>query len=287
MNYTNSRTVGFRTESRFVLHYKKGGESIRNYSKESRYELYTRDKHATISVLTFRQQDLPAQDEYIERVQMEYKVEWFKEMSSDFQAEARQILKELNVQFHLRGRNKVLECLQFGGNREFWNDFPDKEEIESYFSHCYDYAVKTIGFMGTDKNIICAITVTETNRRNLFVYYLPITEQWRVKAMSNNRSEKGNKLQQRDEYGYPMYIAQRDISKPLLCHSEFWKQRGGGRSYSTLQENFYNEISKRYGAKRGESTSRLKYTTPEQTERFCRVAGDTNDTLPPIKGIWI
>lgn len=230
---------------------------------------------------------MPAQDEYIERVQIEYKVVWFKEMSSDFQAEARQILKELNVQFHLRGRNKIMECLQFGGNREFWSYFPDEEEICIYFRHCYVYAVKTIGFMGMDKNIICAITVTEQNRRNLFVYYLPITEQWKVKAMSNDHSGKGNKLQQRDEYGDPMYIAQRDISKPLLCHSEFWKQRGGERSYSTLQENFYNGISKRYGAKRGESTSRLKYTVPEQAIRFCRIEEDMNDTLPPIKGIWI
>ena len=223
----------------------------------------------------------------IERVQTEYKVAWLKEKGWDFQAEINRIIKELNVQFHLRGRNKVMECLQFGGNREFWSDFPDEEEIGCYFQHCYDYAVKTIGFMGTDKNIICAITVTEQNRRNLFVYYLPITEQWKVKVMSNNRSGNGNKLQQRDEYGYPMYMAKRDISKPLLCHSEFWKQRGGASSYSALQENFYNEISKRYGAKRGESTSRLKYTAPEQAERFCRFAGDTNDILPSIKGIWI
>lgn len=227
------------------------------------------------------------QDEYIKRVQTEYKVEWLKEKALNFQVQVNRIIKELNVQFHSRGRNKIMECLQFGGNREFWSDFPDEEEIANYFVCCYGYAIKTVGFMGTDRNIICAITVTEQNRRNLFVYYLPITEQWRAKAMSNSRSRKGNKLQQRDEYGYPIYTAQRNIRKPLLCHSEFWKQRGGERSYSTLQENFYQKISKRYGAARGESTSRLKYTVPEQAERFCRIAGDMDDTLPPIKGIWI
>ncbi len=257
------------------------------YNKENGYGLYPRDKHATISVLTFRLQDLPVQDEYIERVQMECKVKWLKSKALDFQTEISRIAKELNVQFHFRGRNKVLECLQFGGNREFWSDFPDEEEMGFYFQHCYDYAVKTIGFMGTDKNIICAITVTEQNRRNLFVYYLPITEQWRVKAMSNNRSGNGNKLQQRDEYGDPMYIAQRNIRNPLLCHSEFWKQRGGERSYSILQENFYQGISKRYGAERGGSTSRLKYTAQAQAERFCRCESDDNNILSPIKEIWI
>lgn len=230
---------------------------------------------------------MPAQSEYIERVKVEHKVEWLKEKALDFQTEINRIIKELNVQFHSRGRNKIMECLQFGGNREFWSSFPDEEEIKCYFQHCCYYAIKKIGFMGTDKNIICAIIVTEANRRNLFVYYLPITEQWRVKAMSNNRSGNGNKLQQRNEYGDPMYIAQRNISKPLLCHSEFWKQRGGERSYSTLQENFYREISKRYGAKRGESTSRLKYTARAQAERFCRCGSDDNNILPPIKGIWI
>ena len=262
-------------------------KNIGHYNKENGYGLYPRDKHATISVLTFRQQDLTAQDEYIERVQVEYKVEWLKEKDRDFQSEIKRIINKLNAQFNLRGQNKVLECLQFGGNREFWSDFPDDEEIGIYFQHCYDYAVKTIGFMGTDRNIICAITVTELNRRNLFVYYLPITEQWRVKAMSNKRSGNGNKLQQRDEFGDPMYIAQRNTSKPLLCHSEFWKQRGGERSYSTLQENFYQEISKRYGAERGESTSHLKYTVQAQAERFCRGESGDNNILPPIKEIWI
>jgi len=98
-------------------------------------------------------------------------VEWLKEKDRDFQTEISLIAKKLNVKFHSRGRNKVLECLQFGGNREFWSGFPDEEEIKCYFQHCYCYAVKKIGFMGTDKNIICAIIVTEQNRRNLFVYY--------------------------------------------------------------------------------------------------------------------
>ncbi len=262
-------------------------KSIGYYDKDKRQGIYLRDKHATVSVITFRQQDLTAQDEYIERVQAEYKVKWLKEKSEDFQTEADLAIWQLNARFNARGRNRIMECLQFGGNREFWNDFPDEEEIECYFRRCYDYAVKTVGFMKTDTNIICAITVTEPNRRNLFVYYLPLTDKWRVKAMSSQRSDKGNKLQQRTEDGNPVYKLQRDIHQPLLCHSEFWKQRGEERSYSALQENFYNEISKRYGAKRGESISRLKYTVPEQANRFCRYEDDEYDQFPIIKGIWI
>lgn len=156
-----------------------------------------------------------------------------------------------------------------------------------YFRHCYDFAVSYIGFMQTDKNIICALTVTEPNRRNLFLYYLPVTDKWKVKAMSRDKSENGSKLQLRDSDGNPIYKTRRYVTKPLLCHSEFWKQRGEEMSYSVLQECFYQSVSKRYGAKRGESTSLLKYTTPEQAERFMRCTGDEYDIFKNPKGIWV
>ncbi len=207
-----------------------------------------------------------------------------------------------------------MECLQFGGNREFWQDFPDEKEIELYFRHCYDFVVDYIGFLKSDKNIICALTITEPNRRNFFLYYLPITDKWKVKAMSDAISENGNKLQLRDSEGNPIYRTRRFITKPLLCHSEFWKQRGEEMSYSVLQERFYQAISKRsefwkqrgeemsysvlqerfyqaiskrYGAERGESTSLLKYTTPEQAERFKRHKDDEYDIFKNPKGIWV
>lgn len=180
-----------------------------------------------------------------------------------------------------------MECLQFGGNREFWHDFPDEEEIEMYFQRCDEIAIRHIGFMKTDKNIICALIVTEPNRRNLFVCYLPITDKGEVKSMGNAKSGNDNKLQLRDSQGNPIYKTRRFITKPLLCHSEFWKQRGDEMSYSVLQECFYKQISKRYGAKRGESTSLLKYTTPEQAERFKRCKDDQYDIFKNSKGIWV
>ena len=248
---------------------------------------YPRDKHATISVLTFRQQDLPAQDNYLVEAQAEHAVHWLKRKSGIFQTEIAEMIEKLNAQFHPRGKNKVLECLQFGGNHEFWHDFPDEEEIVAYFRHCYDFAVKYIGFLKTDKNIICALTVTEPNRRNLFVYYLPVTDRWNVKVMSNRRSEEGNKLQKRTESGAPVYTERHNTTEPLLCHSEFWKQRGEEMAYSTLQERFYREIAKRYDAKRGESKSLLKYTAPEQAARFKRCKDDEYDIVKYPVGIWV
>ena len=246
-----------------------------------------RDKHATISVITFKKDKLSAQDDYIREVEQAYSIVWLKPMSSRFEQEWERIKTELNATFNNRGKNIALECLQFGGNHEFWEDFPDKDEILSYFKKCYAFAIKMVGFHQTDKNIICAVIVTEPNRRNLFVYYLPITNSWQRKVLGDKHSEKGSRLQLRDFAGESIYRKHFSDKRPLLCHTEFWKQRGGETSYSELQERFYTEISKCYGAKRGASHSRLKYTVPEQANRFCRYNGDDDDVLPPIKGIWV
>lgn len=138
-----------------------------------------------------------------------------------------------------------------------------------------------IGFLRTDENILCAAIITELNRRNLFVWYLPITEIWRAKVMSNDRSKQGNKLQLRDEYGEPLYALHTDIDAPRLSSTEFWKARGGLTSFSDLQEDFFEKISSRYGAERGESRSLLKNTNAEQARRFARTADDVYDELPP------
>ena len=112
--------------------------------------------------------------------------------------------------------------------------------------------------MQTDKNIICAVKIFQPNRRNLFVYYLPVTEIWQEKVMSDEKNEYGTRLQKTDEHGEPVYRLRINCETPILSHSAFWKRRGGLTAYSELQEDFYNRISSPYGAVRGKSTSLIK-----------------------------
>lgn len=86
-------------------------------------------------------------------------------------------------------------------------------------------------------------------------------------------------MQMRDEYHMPLYVQHIDENNPRLSHSKFRKQRGGLTSYSDLQEDFYMQLSKRYGAKRGESYSLIKNTNQQQQERFDRQDGDLYDEL--------
>ncbi|MCH5158896.1 MAG: hypothetical protein J1F33_06845 [Clostridiales bacterium] len=239
---------------------------------------YHRDKHATISVITHKRKDLASIDEYLRDCEQQFEVEYIKKLTTTEQAWS-DVMKSTNATLNNRGKNIVLECLQFGGNREFWNGLNSEQEIRKYFDACYAYAVHKIGFLHTHENIICAVIVTEPNRRNLFVFYLPITEVWQAKVMSSNKSGRGNKLQMRDESGTPMYRQRVEIDNPRLSHSEFWKARGGLSSYSDLQEDFFEKISKKYGAERGDSLSLVKNTTERQRERFCRTDGDSLDAL--------
>ena len=241
-----------------------------------------RDRHATISVLKFKAGELSAVDAYLDDCKQRFTVEYLKRMIVPAEQAWNHVMDSTNAQYFPRGKNTILECLQFGGNREFWEGFANSEAIRRYFCECYRYAIDKIGFLHTHENIICAATVTEQVRRNLFVWYLPITERWISKVMSDERSEQGNKLQRYDEFGEPVYRHCCDIDRPRLSSSEFWKARGGMTSYSDLQEDFFNKISCMYGAVRGESKSLLKNTNAEQAQRFSRANGDLYDEPPPF-----
>ena len=240
-----------------------------------------RDRHATISVIKHRMGKLDVVDNYLYDCEQRFNVEYLKRLNGTTLSAWENTMKELNAQLFPRGKNTVLECLQFGGNREFWDGFESEAAVSEYFAECYAYAENKIGFLKTDENIICAAIITEKVRRNLFVWYLPVTETWHTKVMSKERNESGTLLQLRDEFDEPLYRYHCEIDEPRLSSTEFWKKRGGLTSFSDLQEDFYNKISSRYGAERGESKSLIKNTNAEQARRFNREQGDRYDELPP------
>ena len=241
--------------------------TIKFYTKKPTWYAYpdkdkqekTRDKHATISVIKHREKDFCTVDGYLSDCEQRFQVTYLKRMNASAEQAWQSVMKSTNAQFYPRAKNTVLECLQFGGNSEFWSGFASEQDIARYFTVCYAYAVQTIGFLKTDENIVCAVIVTEPNHRNLFVYYLPITEKWTSKVIGKDKSERGNKLQQRDELDEPLYTLHTDIDAPRLSSTEFWKRCGGLTSFSDLQEDFFHKISSRYGAVRGEGKSYLKH----------------------------
>ena len=114
-----------------------------------------RGMHATISVIKHRMGKLTAIDEYLCDCEQRFKVEYIKPLNGSVLSAWENTMTELNAQLFPRGKNTILECLQFGGNREFWDSFESEAPIRKYFAKCYAYAENKIGFLKTDENIIC------------------------------------------------------------------------------------------------------------------------------------
>ena len=131
----------------------------------------------------------------------------------------RRIGRTVSLYFPLHRWERMQRCI-------FWDSFESEQEIRRYFAACYAYAENKIGFLKTDGNIICAAIITEKVRRNLFFWYLPVTETWHTKVMSNERNESGTLLQLRDEFDEPLYNYHCEIDEPRLSSTEFWKKRG-------------------------------------------------------------
>lgn len=118
-----------------------------------------REKHATISVLLHRENELQTVDDYLATCEELYDVDYKKRLNGSTTEAWDKTLNRLHARYNKRKNNKVLECLQFGGNKEFWDGFQSENEILAYFEKCYEYAVQKIGYMQTDKNIICAVKI--------------------------------------------------------------------------------------------------------------------------------
>ena len=94
-----------------------------------------RDKHATISVLAHYMSELHTVDDYLSDCEQKFGVEYIKPIYCSTEQAWNNAMSKLNAQFNKRRRNVVLECLQFGGNKEFWNGFPNEYEIEGYLKN--------------------------------------------------------------------------------------------------------------------------------------------------------
>ena len=100
------------------------------------------EKHATVSVITHKETDFTTVDNYLADCEQQFKVDYIKQMRYPAEQAWDSVMVLLNAQFNKRGKNIVLECLQFGGNKQFWGGFKNDYEIENYFKKCYSFAVR-------------------------------------------------------------------------------------------------------------------------------------------------
>ena len=203
----------------------------------------------------------------------------FKSTEHGFYAEWNNIKKDLNAQGKETKNGIAFEGMVITAEAKFFEERfgwvkgePMSPELVEYWRECYDWAVKEIGYQGTDRNIISAVVHADETSLHLQLYYVPITERWQEKVYAKGedgkvlRTERGTPIQAKDENGKTIYRQVEDLTAPKLSRTEFWRVRGGQTSYSQMQDRFHEEIGKRYGLERGEVGSNAKHRTKAQYE---------------------
>lgn len=246
------------------------------YVDGKRIQFSPRPPHATVSIISHRQ-DFVKMDEYLESCYADYTVTFLKTKTLTFEESWQQVFNEMYLQFHKTKRSIYYDCMAFGGNSEFWEDMNDEERLQ-YFKWCFNFAIRYIGYKGTDKNIMFAYVLERENRHVLEVYYLPATNNLQKKIYSHERSLSGGYLQAKDFDGNFIYEYVQS-TQPHLSHYQFWIERGRQTAYSSLQEDFYQQVAESYHVRRGESLSPTWYTCDAQKRRYNRYEGDEYDQL--------
>lgn len=185
---------------------------------------------------------------------------------------------DLNFQFRETKKAVAFEGMIITSDTQFFQTLgwrvgePAPRVVQRFFDEAYAFVLRTIGYQGTDKNILSAVVHMDEKTPHLQLYYVPLVDRWKDKVYAKGddgkvlRNDKGSPIQARDDNGVYLYTEVTDETRPKLSRSEFWKQRGGNQSYSMLQDDFYESISVRYGLGRGEVGSTKKHKTKAQWE---------------------
>ena len=161
---------------------------------------------------------------------------------------------------------------EFFTERGYVPSEPLPRELQKFFEDCYAFALRQIGYHGTDKNILSAVIHLDETTPHLQLYYIPIVDEGRKKVYAKGadgkvlRNARGSPIQAKDNRGKSLYEYV-PLENPKICSSDFWEQRGAQISYGNLQDEFHEQVAWRYGLERGEVGSNKKHTTKYQWQK--------------------
>ncbi len=197
---------------------------------------------------------------------------YFKKSEGGLTAQWKKTMKELNATFREKKKSVAFEGMIITSDTAFFERLGWKKGEETpyavmeFFNRCYEFALRGIGYKGTDKNILSAVIHLDEKTPHLQLYYIPIVDTAKKKVYEKGadgkvlRNEKGSPIQKKDEHGKSVceYVS---LEQPKLCSSDFWGERGGQLSYGNMQDSFHEQIGVHYGLDRGEVGSNKKHTT--------------------------
>ncbi len=203
---------------------------------------------------------------------------YFKKSEGGLTAQWKKTMKDFNATFREKKKSIAFEGMIITSDTEFFERLGWKKGEETpyavmeFFNRCYEFALREIGYKGTDKNILSAVIHVDEKTPHLQLYYIPIVDTAKKKVYEKGadgklkRNEKGSPIQKKDEHGKSVYEYV-PLEQPKLCSSDFWSERGGQLSYGNMQDRFYEQISVDYDLARGEVGSNKKHTTKYQWQK--------------------
>lgn len=147
-----------------------------------------------------------------------------------------------------------------------WTPDDIPPEIMKYFNDASDWAEQYFGA----KNIISATVHFDETTPHMHIDYIPAVESSKrrkdVYARDADgklvRDAKGHAVRARDENGKVIYAY--EDAPARLSRTDFWQQRGGRQSYRKMQDQFYEQVSSKYGLERGEIDSGREHIEQER-----------------------
>ncbi len=203
---------------------------------------------------------------------------YFKKSEGGLTAQWKKTMQELNATFRDKKKSVAFEGMIITSDTAFFERLGWKKGEETpyavmeFFNRCYEFALREIGYHGTDKNILSAVIHVDEKTPHLQLYYIPVVDTAKKKVYEKGadgkvlRNEKGSPIQKKDEHGKSVYEYV-SLEQPKLCSSDFWGERGGQLSYGNLQDSFHERIGVYCGLDRGEVGSNKKHTTKYQWQK--------------------
>jgi hypothetical protein len=146
------------------------------------------------------------------------------------------------------------------------------EKVKEFFDRSYEFAKQEIGFKGTDSNVLSACVHYDETTPHLQLYYVPVVDSWKDKVYEKDengkvlKNENGSPIQARDDKGKIIYRDVVESEERRLNRTQFWQNKGGNKSYTQMQDRYYEQVSKDYGLGRGDKGSTKEHTTKAQWE---------------------
>ena len=203
---------------------------------------------------------------------------YYKKSDGGLSQQWKSIVETAHVTFKETKKSVAFEGMIITSDKSFFERLgyvqgqPPPQKVIDFFNRSYGFVLQQIGYHGTDENILSAVVHLDETTPHLQLYYIPLVDTGKKKVYAKDekgkvlRNEKGSPIQAKDNHGKSIYEEVK-LPRPKICSSDFWEQRGGQLSFGNLQDEFYEQVSIRYGLERGEIGSNKKHTTKYEWEK--------------------